>query len=332
MKRKMRAVLAMLALGMVTGMSYGSAESVAAPRAEIKIFVTSDVRAEKAPLWQIRNRDIGGLQALSREIQEERKENPNSLLIDGGNWIRGDIADQNYGLTRDMRPHSTMEFAKAMNYDFMVLGDVEQGQELGFLTKYGATGVSPLLSSHLNSDFLTNTLSDNQKFKSYGVASVKTKWPWEVKVGFLPLSSPGLLPANPAELFFGTEMDDEFMTRLDAAVLESDVLILMVRSTKNLAAYQQVQKQVQLAKETGKVAAIVLSGPGAPEDRLPGEFTQTNWGSKGFLDGVPTISVGHGGLFYGEIEITLNHSSNGWMSSEVELEIKDVDKLNKMPY
>ncbi len=332
MKRKIKAILAMLALGMITGVSWGSAESIAAPRTEIKIFVTSDVRAEKAPLWQIGNRNIGGLEVLSDEIQKERKENPNSLLIDGGNWIRGDVADQNYGLTRDMRPHPTMSFAKAMNYDFMVLGDVEQGQDLGFLTKYGATGVAPLLSSQLNSEFLMNTLSGSQKFKSYGVASVETKWPWAVKVGFLPLSSPGLLSANPAELFLGSETDDEFMTRLNGVVRESDILVLMVRSTKNLTAYQQVQKQVRLAKETGKVVAIVLSGPGSPEDRLPGEFIQMNWGSKGILESVPTISVGHGGLFYGEIEITLNHSNGGWKSSEVELEIKDVDKLDKMPY
>lgn len=329
MKRKIKAVVAMLVLGMIAGVSCVSAESIEVPRTEIKIFVTSDVRAEESFLRESGNRGIGGLEALSSQIQKERKENPESLLIDGGNWTRGDVVDQNYGLTRDIRPYPTMGFAKAMNYDFMVLGDVEQGQGLGFLIKYGATGVSPLLSSNLNSKFLMNVFNDPKLFQSYGVAHVKTKWPWEVKVGFLPLSSLGLLPENPAELFLRTETDDEFMTRLDAVVLESDILILMVRSTKNLAAYQQVQNRVRLAKETGKVVAIVLSGPSIPEDRLPGEFTQMNWGSKGFWESVPTISVGGGGLFYGEIEITLNHSEGSWKSFEVELEIKGVEETKK---
>lgn len=94
---------------------------------DLVILATSDLHGNIIGYSYEDNKESNnnGMARVYTYVQEERKENPNLLLIDGGDTIQGTIMTDDLYNKRPEEKHPVMEAMNYMGYDVMTLGNHE---------------------------------------------------------------------------------------------------------------------------------------------------------------------------------------------------------------
>lgn len=191
----------------------------------LTILGTTDVHGN---LWDYSYEDATqknlGLAKISTVVQETRKQNPNTLLIDNGDNIQGTLlTDDLYNVKPDLltQTHPMIAAMNYMGYDAMTLGNHEFNFGLDLIKKIESEANFPLLSAN------TYQKATNTNFvKAYQIKEVNG-----VKVGILGLTIPHI------PIWDGAKVDS-----------------LVFHSLR-----EEAKKQVKILKETEQVDVIVAS-------------------------------------------------------------------------
>ncbi len=124
----------------------------------LRILATTDLHANMLAWNYHANRpdDQVGLARVASLIRQARREQPQSLLFDNGDFLHGsalgDYLAETTPVLRSGRPLTTHPMIAAMNalrYDAATLGNHEFGFGLGFLRRSLAATSFPIVSSNL---------------------------------------------------------------------------------------------------------------------------------------------------------------------------------------
>ena len=144
MHKKLLALL--LALVMVFSMVPAA---LAADGDTLTIIATTDLHANIWGFAYEDNRDStnNGMARVYSYIEEVRRENPNSILIDNGDTIQGTIlSDDLYN--KEEGEHPVISAMNFMGYDAMTLGNHEFNFGIGLIDRIAAQADFPLLSAN----------------------------------------------------------------------------------------------------------------------------------------------------------------------------------------
>lgn len=183
-KRKTKIISLVLSLFMLVGIVFPSMSFTEAEKVNITILGTTDMHANIFN-WSYEDgaeTDDIGMAKIYTIVEEVRKENPNTLLIDNGDTIQGTILSDDLYNTRKELKHPVIDVMNFMKYDSMTLGNHEFNFGVDMIKKIEKEANFPILAANAKYD------KDNSYLvKPYTVAEVAG-----IKVGILGLTNPNI--------------------------------------------------------------------------------------------------------------------------------------------
>ena len=229
--------------------------------------------------------DLGGLARLKTKIDEVRSRNPNSLLLDAGDWSEGTIF-----FTLDSGAQ-TQSLLQKFNYDAMVLGNhdwlVGPNELYDAFVKSGMK--TPVVGANLNFQDLSPQVPLKEVIKPYII-----KWVGGKKVGIVGLST------------FQVVYDHFF---------DPVKIIDPVSTAQYYARYLKTIERCDVVIALshlgiGQDKIIATMAPGI--DAIIGGHTHILLPTPAYMNQVPIFHIGKWGEFLGEYE--LNISDRGYVS------------------
>jgi 2',3'-cyclic-nucleotide 2'-phosphodiesterase (5'-nucleotidase family) len=239
---------------------------------------------------------FGGFARVKTKIDQIRGQNPNSLLLDAGDWSEGNLF-----FTLDSGAQTQMLLQK-FQYDAMVLGNhdwlVGPNELYDAFIKAGAK--TPVISANLNFQNLSPQVPLNEVIKPYVI-----KWVGGKKVAILGLST------------FQVIYDHFFApVRLVDPVTTATRYVEYLRGVENC---DVVIALSHLGFGQDKILATLVPGI----DAIVGGHTHLLLKKPHFQNGVPVFHIGKWGEFVGQYD--LNISNSGYVSL-VKSTIHQVDE------
>jgi 2',3'-cyclic-nucleotide 2'-phosphodiesterase/3'-nucleotidase len=160
--------------------------SLPAETVRIQVLATTDVHCNLLPWDYFTGRAAArGLAPLATLIREQRKQNPNTLLIDNGDTIQGTpVASLHQAAVREgraSRPDPMMTAMNALGYDAMAVGNHEFNFGLDVLNRARGEAKFPWLSGN------SAASGDARPFEPYIVKTVAG-----VRVGIFGITTPNI--------------------------------------------------------------------------------------------------------------------------------------------
>lgn len=182
--RNKRIYSLVLALFMVVGIIVPSKSFAEAETVKITILGTTDLHANIYN-WSYEDgketQDFGMAKVYS-VVEEARKANPNTLLIDNGDTIQGTIlSDDLYNFNLELK-HPVIDVMNFMGYDAMTLGNHEFNFGIDMVKKIQEEAKFPMLASNAN----------YKKGGSYLAKPYIIKEVAGVRVGILGITNPNI--------------------------------------------------------------------------------------------------------------------------------------------
>ncbi|MGJ0846874.1 5'-nucleotidase C-terminal domain-containing protein [Tissierella praeacuta] len=183
-KRERKIISLALSLFILLGIVFPSISFGESEELNITVLGTTDMHANIFN-WAYEDgtekEDIGIVKVYS-VVEEIRKENPNTLLIDNGDTIQGTILSDDLYNTKKELPHPVIDVMNFMKYDAMTLGNHEFNFGIDMVKKIEKEAQFPILAANVkyNKD-------DSYFVKPYVITEVAG-----VKVGILGLANPNI--------------------------------------------------------------------------------------------------------------------------------------------
>ncbi|WP_313755604.1 5'-nucleotidase C-terminal domain-containing protein [Tissierella sp.] len=183
-KRERKIISLALLLFILVGIVFPSISFGEREELNITILGTTDMHANIFN-WSYEDgteKDDLGIAKVYSVVEEIRKENPNTLLIDNGDTIQGTILSDDLYNTKKELPHPVIDVMNFMKYDAMTLGNHEFNFGIDMVKKIEKEAEFPILAANVkyNKD-------DSYFVKPYAIAEVAG-----IKVGILGLTNPNI--------------------------------------------------------------------------------------------------------------------------------------------
>jgi len=183
-KRERKIISLALSLFILIGIVFPSISFGESEELNITVLGTTDMHANIFN-WSYedgREKDDIGIVKVYSVVEEIRKENPNTLLIDNGDTIQGTILSDDLYNTKKELPHPVIDVMNLMKYDAMTLGNHEFNFGIDMVKKIEKEAQFPILAANVkyNKD-------DSYFVKPYVITEVAG-----VKVGILGLTNPNI--------------------------------------------------------------------------------------------------------------------------------------------
>lgn len=282
---------------------------------KIRILFTSDVHGYIFPTDYISEgeKDMG-MMKVSSLFKKYRKEDPDTLLIDLGDYIQGSILAQ-YLFEEKNDPTFLMEIKDDLAYDLQVMGNHEYNFGLDYLGKTVKASQIPTLSANILTD------EGESVYKPYTIIERKG-----VKIGIIALTT---------QYIKNWELEEN------------------IKGQNFLSAKEICQKYVDLIRNQVDLLVVCYHG-GFEKDLYTGEVVDTNEGeNEGYdifknvegidvlltghqhrqiadiVDGVCLIQPGKFGEFVGKVEIDFDDEKN---IVDKNVELLDLKEVETDPY
>ena len=173
-----------LTLFMIFGLIFSSMSLADAEEINITILGTTDMHANIYNWSYEDGKEVNdlGMAKVYTVVEEVRKENPNTILIDNGDTIQGTILSDDLYNTRKDLAHPVIDVMNFMKYDAMTLGNHEFNFGLDVIKKIEEEAEFPILAAN------TNYKKDGSYLvKPYTIVEVAG-----VKVGILGFTNPNI--------------------------------------------------------------------------------------------------------------------------------------------
>ncbi|MDD7305640.1 MAG: bifunctional UDP-sugar hydrolase/5'-nucleotidase [Peptoniphilaceae bacterium] len=277
----------------------------------LRILFTSDVHAYIFPTDYLSKEEKDmGLLKISSLFKKYKKEDPDTLLIDLGDYIQGSILAQ-YLFEQKKDPSFLMNIKDELNYDLSVIGNHEYNFGLAYLNKAIKASHTPLMSANILDSKKENA------YKPYTIIERKG-----IKVGIIALTT---------QYIKNWELDEN------------------IRGLEFLSAKDVCQKYVSLLRDKVDLLVVAYHG-GFERDLYTAELVDTNQGEnegyeilkniKGIdllltghqhrqivdiIDGVGVIQPGKFGEFVGRVDIEFDEQKNIVNKNLALLDLKNVE-------
>ena len=303
---------------------------------EISILSTNDEHgwlfdwdfSQNAPRSYRGNPSPSGLARVSTAVKELRAENPNTILVSGGDTIQGTLLSYYYNFIDQDELNPVTAIFDKMGYEVWTVGnhEVEQGEMVmkNVANEMSVRGISVLSANAV-------WKSDNSKpyYLPYVVKDVGG-----VRVGFLGLTTPGI----PMWLADETHTEHDFLDMVETAkkyvpILRNrekvDVLIGVFHSGMNEE--YDIDKAALFGIPAPNASALVAEAIGAGPSGIDAiitahshkviddtKNTEYNDTDSNVVNGVKFIQAANWGAMLGQLTITVKENKGRYVVKEVK--------------
>jgi len=200
--------------------------AVIAGPVDLTFLHTSDVHGHIANWDYFADREADlGLTLVAGIVREERKADPQLLLLDGGDTIQGTPLVYHYNVERPRSRNPMAVIMNAMRYDAMVIGNHEYDFGQTVLNKFIEEAEFPVLCANVS------WTGGGSPYTRYTVRTVKG-----IPVGILGLITPGVPSWEPAANIRGLVFRDavETATELVPRLLDRGAEVVLVLAHSGL--------------------------------------------------------------------------------------------------
>lgn len=298
---------------------FGLPRAGARPRARLRLIATTDLHAQILPWDYYADRPAppGGLAVLAPLVRRLRAAQPNSLLLDNGDFLQGNpLADWAATEGRD-EPHPVVAAMNALGYDAGTLGNHEFNYGLDVLDKVLAEAAFPLVSANIRRAggadpalvpphvLLERTVVDD------------TGRHWPLRIGIIGFAPPQISLWEKMHLSGRIATDDIIAAaRRHVPALRAqgaDVVVALCHS--GIGAVEHSDRMENAALPLSRVEGIDAIVVGHTHGVFPADRAPAGGGVEplaGTLNGKPAVMAGAMGSHLGVIDLLLDRTDTGW--------------------
>ncbi|HEN9889626.1 TPA: 5'-nucleotidase C-terminal domain-containing protein [Streptococcus agalactiae] len=307
-------------------------------KVDLRIMSTTDLHTNLVnyDYYQDKESQKIGLAKTAVLIEEAKKENPNTVLVDNGDVIQGTPLGTYKAIVKPVAENEEHPMYQAMNalgYDASTLGNHEFNYGLDYLKKIIATANLPILNANVL-DFKTH----QPVFKTYDIITKtfkdSTGRSVALNIGITGIVPPQILNWDKANLEGKVTVKDsvkaieEIVPTMRAK--GADVILVLSHSGIGDDRYEEGEENVgyQIASIKG-VDAVVTGHSHAefPSGNGTGFYEKYTGvdGINGKINGTPVTMAGKYGDHLGIIDLGLSYTNGKWQVSESSAKIRKID-------
>lgn len=177
-----RSICTILSASMIMGLSLPAMGQETEEDVTLTILGTSDMHGNLTSWSYESNKDFenGGFARAATLIKEVREEDPNAIILDGGDTIQGTILTDDLYNNDKNEPHPAIQVMNQIGYDAMILGNHEFNFGTDMILKIQEEANFPMLAGNIYKKGTDETFVD-----PYIIKEVEG-----IKVGILGLTVP----------------------------------------------------------------------------------------------------------------------------------------------
>lgn len=307
-------------------------------KVDLRIMSTTDLHTNLVnyDYYQDKESQKIGLAKTAVLIEEAKKENPNTVLVDNGDVIQGTPLGTYKAIVKPVAENEEHPMYQAMNalgYDASTLGNHEFNYGLDYLKKIIATANLPILNANVL-DFKTH----QPVFKTYDIITKtfkdSTGRAVALNIGITGIVPPQILNWDKANLE-GKVIVKDSVKAIEEIVPTmrakgADVILVLSHSGIGDDRYEEGEENVgyQIASIKG-VDAVVTGHSHAefPSGNGTGFYEKYTGvdGINGKINGTPVTMAGKYGDHLGIIDLGLSYTNGKWQVSESSAKIRKID-------
>lgn len=307
-------------------------------KVDLRIMSTTDLHTNLVnyDYYQDKESQKIGLAKTAVLIEEAKKENPNTVLVDNGDVIQGTPLGTYKAIVKPVAENEEHPMYQAMNalgYDASTLGNHEFNYGLDYLKKIIATANLPILNANVL-DFKTH----QPVFKTYDIITKtfkdSTGRSVALNIGITGIVPPQILNWDKANLE-GKVIVKDSVKAIEEIVPTmrakgADVILVLSHSGIGDDRYEEGEENVgyQIASIKG-VDAVVTGHSHAefPSGNGTGFYEKYTGvdGINGKINGTPVTMAGKYGDHLGIIDLGLSYTNGKWQVSESSAKIRKID-------
>ncbi|MBT3072190.1 bifunctional 2',3'-cyclic-nucleotide 2'-phosphodiesterase/3'-nucleotidase [Rhodomicrobium sp. Az07] len=299
------------------------------PRMRVRLLETTDLHmfVMDWDYYRAKPDPTVGLTRVATLIRAARRESPNALLFDNGDFLQGNpLADYIAAQPPGSEPHPLVATMTALGYDAAGLGNHEFNYGLDFLEATVQNAPFPFVCANVvragGAAFLPPYTVLKRVFKDDAGAE------HELRIGVISFLPPQIMSWDKARLEGNVEASDIVLTarRLVPELrAKCDVLVALCHSGIGTGAWTEGEEHgaLHLAAVPG-IDAILL---GHAHRVFPGK-DYANAGEvnsvAGRLHGVPAVMPGFWGSHLGVIDLGLRREGERWIVEKADVEARPI--------
>ncbi len=307
-------------------------------KVDLRIMSTTDLHTNLVnyDYYQDKESQKIGLAKTAVLIEEAKKENPNTVLVDNGDVIQGTPLGTYKAIVKPVAENEEHPMYQAMNalgYDASTLGNHEFNYGLDYLKKIIATANLPTLNANVL-DFKTH----QPVFKTYDIITKtfkdSTGRSVALNIGITGIVPPQILNWDKANLE-GKVIVKDSVKAIEEIVPTmrakgADVILVLSHSGIGDDRYEEGEENVgyQIASIKG-VDAVVTGHSHAefPSGNGTGFYEKYTGvdGINGKINGTTVTMAGKYGDHLGIIDLRLSYTNGKWQVSESSAKIRKID-------
>ncbi len=308
---------------------------MSADMACLRIMETTDLHVHLAPYdyYADRPRHDLGLLPLSRLVDQARRETPNTLLFDNGDFLQGTPVGDFVAYERGLREgdlHPVMAAMNALGFDAITLGNHEFNYGLGFLMKAIARSDCPVVAANLLRKRGATARGDRSLTRPYAlldrVVCDMQGQPHPLRVGVIGLAPPQVVNWEHSALD-GRVWSRDIVETARAWIPEmreagADIVIALAHSGVGAARHSDGMENAILPLARLDGIDVVLAGHSHLEFPGPAFAPSPEVDpAAGTICGKPAVMAGFWGSHLGVIDLLLRREGRNWtiMGSRSEL-------------
>ncbi len=299
----------------------------------LRILGTSDLHTNfvNYDYYQDKVSNSVGLAKTAVLIEQARKENPNTILVDNGDLIQGTPLG---GYKANVQPlkagevHPALAALAAVKFDATTLGNHEFNYGLDYLDNVIDSSPIPMLNANVydakskENRYTPYTILDKEVVDNKGKKQT-------IKVGLIGVVAPGIVRWDKAHLDGKVTVEDaadtveKFVPEVKAK--GADVIVVLAHS--GIGDEEHTKLEDDVAYQITKLKDVDAIITGHNHSVFPGEFgnLENVNQEQGTINGTPIVMPGKFGSHLGVIDLTLEKAGQSWKVTKGTGAVREID-------
>ncbi len=299
----------------------------------LRILGTSDLHTNfvNYDYYQDKVSNSVGLAKTAVLIEQARKENPNSILLDNGDLIQGTPLGgykANVDKLKDGEIHPALAALGAVDFDATTLGNHEFNYGLDFLDSVIKTSPVKMLNANVY-----DAKTKANRYTPYTIINkevVDNKGKKQtVKVGVIGVVAPGIVRWDKAHLDGKVTVEDaaDTVEKFIPEVKSKGADVIVVLSHSGMGDEEHTKLEDDVAYQITKLKGVDAVITGHNHGVFPGDYGDLeNVDQKqGTVNGTPIVMPGKFGSHLGVIDLTLEKSGQTWKVTKGTGAVREID-------
>lgn len=321
--QKALSVLACLAIALVMLLAAPVAQAADGP-VTVTVLATSDIHGNIYG-WDYFTAQPAevGLAKISTLVSQERKKNPNILLIDNGDFFQGTPLTSYYNtISKSWKVHPLATVYNAIGYDAINLGNHEFNYGKDILKRYIAGLQAPVLSANTVETATGQTWS---AVKPYVIKTISLPDGETLRIGIIGMATPAIPNFENKENYAGLRFEDQVvMAKKLVAELQGkvDAIVVVSHSGIEVQGLEAIDNENQIAAIAQACPQLSLIIAGHKHQVLDNDNPAKDAGKKvlyeqNVINGVPVVEPGKWGSYLSKADLSFEKVGGRWRVTAV---------------